>query len=66
MVESVIRLELPDAYDQLSLSPEADDLLVTCDQRELLEQLSDHVRRYIADETLMARAIENGDPDWLE
>jgi len=66
VVESIIRLEMSDAYDQLSLSPEADDLLVTCDRRVLLEQLSEHVHRYAADESLMARAIENADPDWLD
>lgn len=66
VVESIIRLEMPDVYDQLSLSPEADDLLVTCDRHDLLEQLEQHIRRYAADESLMARAIENGDPEWLD
>ena len=66
VVESIIRLEMPDSYDQLTLSPEADDLLVTCDERPPLERLSEFVRRYAADESLMARAIENGDPEWLD
>ncbi|HUT12493.1 MAG TPA: Imm51 family immunity protein [Thermoguttaceae bacterium] len=66
IVESIVRLEMPEMYDRFSLSPEADDLLVTCDDRQLLERLGQCIRRYVADETLMAEAIENGDPDWLE
>ena len=66
VVESIIRLELPGFYDLLQISPEADDLLVTCKDRETLERLEEIVWRYVADEAMMARAIENGDPDWLD
>jgi len=34
--------------------------------RQLLERLGQCIRRYVTDETLMAEAIDSGDPDWLE
>jgi len=66
IVESILRLEMPEMYDRFGLSSEADDVLVTCGDRQLLERLGQCIRRYVTDETLMAEAIDSGDPDWLE
>ena len=66
VVDSIARLEMPECHDQISSSPEADDLLVTCNDRQVLERLAEQVRRYAADVALMDRAIEEADPDLLE
>lgn len=66
IVDSIARAEMAADHAKLSWSPEADELLVTSTDREVLTRLQAEVERYAADEALVAAAIENADPEMMD
>ncbi len=66
IVESIARSEMPTDCSKLNWSPEADELMVTSADRDVLDRLRTAVLRYASDDSMMASAIENANPEYMD
>ena len=66
LVDSIVRWKLPELFDELSFSPEADNLMITCDERGPLEEVQKAVEAVSTSESALQEAVDKADPECME
>jgi hypothetical protein len=59
IVDFILRTKLSRLYDEFEFSPEAENLLVTCDNEKAMSKLIDALDKATADKTLLDKAFAN-------
>lgn len=66
LVDAIIRMRIPDLYDELDFSPEGDNLLILCEEREPLVRVQLAVEGVVKNEDELEAALGMVDPDIME
>ena len=61
LIESLVRLRMPDAMPSIEIGAEADNAYVNSADRNILERIAALIEEAINDDVLLMEAIENAD-----
>ena len=61
LIESLVRLRMPDSLSSIEIGAEADNAYVNSADRKLLERIAALIEEAINEEELLMEAIENAD-----